>query len=170
MRLSRRSGGILAHSPLQDCFNSTTLQGFCAQTGCLRSQHGLSVGFQSGLRLIQTLYVVLHKPGERRILRFCCRTQVAFSFRQWSDVLSAYRIISPKVLGMIKMFLGKCGRSLCSTCSVVLAVVLSHRAVPAFFIAESWILTLPEARVYCSSHFVLASLVTSWMSGRCTLI
>ncbi len=49
MSLSHRCGGILAHSSLQNCFNSATLEGFQAWMDCLRSCHNISTGFKSGL-------------------------------------------------------------------------------------------------------------------------
>lgn len=45
MSLSHRCGWILAHSSLQNCFNSATLEGFRAWKDCLRSCHSISIGF-----------------------------------------------------------------------------------------------------------------------------
>ncbi len=45
MSLLHRCGGILAHSSLQNCFNSATLEGFRAWMDCLRSCHSISIRF-----------------------------------------------------------------------------------------------------------------------------
>ena len=47
-------GGILAHSSLQNCFNSASLEGFQAWTAYLRSCHSISITFKSGLWLGQS--------------------------------------------------------------------------------------------------------------------
>ncbi len=51
MSLSHRCGWILAHSSLQNCFNSATLEGFRAWMDWLRSCHSISIGFKPGLWL-----------------------------------------------------------------------------------------------------------------------
>lgn len=62
--LSHCCGAILAHSSLQNCFNSATLEGFRAWTARLRSPHSISVRIQSGHRLCRSkpLYFVFNKP------------------------------------------------------------------------------------------------------------
>ncbi len=59
MSLSHCCGWILAHSSLQNCFNSATLEGFRAWMDCLRSCHSISIGFKSGLWLGQAKTLVL---------------------------------------------------------------------------------------------------------------
>ncbi len=51
MSLSHRCGGIWAHSSLQNCFNSATLEGFRAGMDCLRSCHRIWIGLKPGLWL-----------------------------------------------------------------------------------------------------------------------
>ncbi len=51
MSLSHRCGGILAHSSVQNCFNSATLEGFQAWNDYLRSCHSISIRFEPGLWL-----------------------------------------------------------------------------------------------------------------------
>ncbi len=55
-------GGILAHSSLQNCFNSATLEGFQAWNDCLWSRHSISIGFKSRLWLGQNLNFVFLEP------------------------------------------------------------------------------------------------------------
>lgn len=58
------SRAILAHSSLQNCFNSATSEGFRAWTARLRSPHSISVGISSGrwLGCSKPLYFVFNKP------------------------------------------------------------------------------------------------------------
>ncbi len=57
--LSHRCGGISAHSSLQNCFNSATLEGFWAWMDCLRSCHIISIGFKSRLWLGHSKTLIL---------------------------------------------------------------------------------------------------------------
>ncbi len=52
-------GGILAHSSLQNCFNSATLEGFRAWMDCLKSCHSISIRFKSGLWLGHSKTLIL---------------------------------------------------------------------------------------------------------------
>ena len=83
MSLSHCCGGILAHSSLQNCFNSVTLEGFRAWTAFLRSCHSISIGFRSGLWLghskVFILFFFSHSEVDLLVCfgsLSCCRTQV----------------------------------------------------------------------------------------------
>ncbi len=80
--------------------------------------------------------------------------------------------ICPKVLGIIKIFFGKCETSLCVVSSGFCLGTLSWMPfLPSLFlIVESQTLTLIEASEVCSSlNVVLGSFMTSWISRHCTL-
>uniref|UniRef100_A0A8C8GXL1 Annexin n=1 Tax=Oncorhynchus tshawytscha TaxID=74940 RepID=A0A8C8GXL1_ONCTS len=47
--ISHRCGGILAHSCMQNCFNSATFLGFQARTARFKSCHNTPVGIRAGL-------------------------------------------------------------------------------------------------------------------------
>ncbi len=99
MSLSHSCGGILAHSSLQNCFNSATLEGFRAWMDCLRSCHSISIGFKSGLWLghSKTLILFFLSHSEVDLLvclgsLSCCITQVRLSLRSQTDFLKECRI------------------------------------------------------------------------------
>ncbi len=97
MSLSHHCGGIFAHSSVQNCFSSATLEGFWAWKDCLRSCHSISIGYESGLWLghSKTLILFFLSHSEVDLLvclgsLSCCITQVClrsqtdgrtFSFR-----------------------------------------------------------------------------------------
>ncbi len=92
MSLSHRCGGILAHSSLQNCFNSATLEGFRAWMDCLRSSHTISIEFKSGLWFghSKTLILFFLSHSEVDLLvclgsLSCCITQVCLSLRSQTD-------------------------------------------------------------------------------------
>ncbi len=77
MSLSHHCGGILAHSSLQNCFNSATLEGFWAWMDCLWSCHAATASqsdlsldfdlvflepFRGGLAGVLEIIVLLHNP------------------------------------------------------------------------------------------------------------
>ncbi len=84
MSLSHRCGGILAHSSLQNCFNSATLEGFEAWNDCLRSCHSISIRFKSGLWLghSKTLILFFLSHSEANLL-------VCFGSLSWGHKLTA---------------------------------------------------------------------------------
>ncbi len=92
MSLSYRCGGILAHSSLQNCFNSATVEGFQAWMDCLRSCHIISIGFKSRHWLGQSktliLFFLSHSEVDLLVCLgslSCCITQVRLSLRSQTD-------------------------------------------------------------------------------------
>ncbi len=81
--------------------------------------------------------------------------------------------ICPKVLGIIKIFFGKCEMSLCVLFGQQWLLPRNSPMDAVFaqsLIVESWTLTLIEASEACSSlDVVLGYFMTSWMSRHCTL-
>ncbi len=156
MSLSHRCGGILAHSSLQNCFNSATLEGFQAWKDCLRSCHSISIKFKSGLWGIKcsvgfTPDVTGHTPSKK------------FNFCHISPLNNC-----PKVLGIIKIFFANVFLVSNGFCLGTLPWMPFLSSL--FLIVESWTLTLIEASEACSSlDVVVGSLMTSWMSRHCAL-
>ncbi len=113
MSLSHRCGGILAHSSLQNCFNSATLEGFQAWMDCLRSCHNISIGFKFGLWLniiflepfrgglvgVFGIIVLLHNPSALKL-------EVT---NWWPDILLQDFLIECRIHGSINY--GKSSRS-----------------------------------------------------------
>ncbi len=92
MSLSHRCEGILAHSSLQNCFNTGTLESFRAWMDCLRSCHSISIGFKSWLWLghSKTLILFFLSHSEVDLLvclgsLSCCINQVRLSLRSQTD-------------------------------------------------------------------------------------
>ncbi len=107
---------------------------------------------------------------------------VGMMFFLWNPVknFSFCRIspqnICPKVLGMIKIFFGKCETSLCVLFGQQWLLPWNSPmdtvfAQPLFYCwMEWWTLTLIEASEACGSlDVVRGSFMTSWMSRHCTL-
>ncbi len=100
MSLSHRCGGILAHSSLQNCFNSATLEGFRAWMDCLRSYHSISIGFKPRLWLDHSktliLFFLSHSEVDLLVCMgslSCCITQVRLSLRsQTNSRIFSFRI------------------------------------------------------------------------------
>ena len=119
MSLLHHCGGILAHSSLQNCFNSATLEGFRAWTACLRSCHSISIGFRSGLWLDHSrtfiLFLLSHSEVDLLVCfesLSCCITQLRLSFRsQTDDRTFSFRIflVESRIHGSINY--GKSPRS-----------------------------------------------------------
>ncbi len=89
--ISHHWGGILAHSSLQNCFNSATLEVFQGRMDCLRSCHSISIEFKSRLWLgcSKTLILFFLSHLELDLLvclgsLSCCITQVSLSLRTFS--------------------------------------------------------------------------------------
>ena len=87
MSLLHRWIGILAHSSLQNCFNSAILEGFLAWTARLRSHHSISIGFKSGLWLGYSEILILFSLGHSEVdllvcfgLLSCCMIQERLSW------------------------------------------------------------------------------------------
>ncbi len=92
MSLSHCCGGILAHSSLQNCFNSATLEGFRAWMDCLRSCHSISIRFKSGLWLGHSKTLILFFLSHSEVnfagvfgIMSCWITQVRLSLRSQTD-------------------------------------------------------------------------------------
>ncbi len=92
MSLSHRCRGILAHSSLQNCFNSATLEGFQAWKDCLRSCHSISIRFKSGLWFGHSKTLILCFLSHSEVILLvclgslsCCITQVCLSLRSQTD-------------------------------------------------------------------------------------
>ncbi len=92
MSLSHCCGGILAHSSLQNCFNSVTLEGFQAWKDCLRSRHSSSIGFKPGLWLGHSKTLLLFFLCHSEVDLLLCLgslsrfiTQVRLSLRSQTD-------------------------------------------------------------------------------------
>ncbi len=119
MSLSHRRGWILAHSSLQNCFNSATLEGFQAWKDCLRSCQSISIGFKSGLWLghSKTIILLFLNHSEVDLLvclgsLSCYITQVRLSLRSpnWRpDILLQDFLIECRIHGSINY--GKSSRS-----------------------------------------------------------
>ncbi len=110
MSLSHRCGGILAHSSLQNCFNSATLEGFQSWMDCLRSCHSILFGFKSGLWLghSKTLILFFLSHSEADLLvclgsLSCCITQVRLNLftNWWPDILLQDFLIECRIHGSI---------------------------------------------------------------------
>ncbi len=92
MSLSHCCGAILSHSSFQNCFNTTTLEGFQAWMDCLRSCHGILIGFKSGLWFghSKTLILFFLSHSEVDLLvclgsLSCCITQACLRLRSQTD-------------------------------------------------------------------------------------
>ncbi len=95
--------------------------------------------------------VTWHTPSKK--FNFCCISP---------------QNICPKVLGIIKIYFGKCETSLCVLFGQ--QWLLPWNSPMDAFFAQSLSLTLIEASEACSSlDVVLGSFMTSWMSCRCAL-
>ncbi len=155
MSLLHRCGGILAHSSLQNCFNSATLEGFRAWMDCLRSCHSISIRFTVSPELevtnwrpdilLQDFLIECRIHGSinygKSSRSWSCKAApdhhtTTTMFDCWYDVLfmeccvgftpdvtghtfqkftfchTSPQNICPKVLGIIKIFFGKCETSL----------------------------------------------------------
>ncbi len=82
--------------------------------------------------------------------------------------------IYPQVLGIIKIYFGKCETSLCVVfghkCLLLWISPLDAVYSSLFLIVESWTLTLIEAsEAFSSLDAVLGSSMTSWMTHHCAL-
>ncbi len=83
---------MLAHSSLQNCFNSATLEGFRVWMYCLRSCQSISIGFKSGLWFVHSKTLILFFLSHSEVnLLVClgslsyCITQVRLSLRSQTD-------------------------------------------------------------------------------------
>ncbi len=151
---SHRCGGILAHSSLQNCFNSATLEGFQAWKDSLRSCHSISIGFKSRLWLghSKTLILFFLSHSEVDLLvclgsLSCCITQVRLSLRSQTD--------GPDIL--LQDFLIRVQNSWFHQLWQVTQVLkLQSSPRPSHYLHHVWLL------VWCSFYEMLC-----WFYARC---
>ncbi len=116
MSLSHRCRGILAHSSLQNFFNSAILEGFQTWKDCLRSCHSISIGFKSGLWLGHSKTLIFLEPfrgglaGVFRIIVLHNPCALELEVTNWRpDILLQDFLIACRIHGSINY--GKSSRS-----------------------------------------------------------